>query len=76
MDDAFTEMVFALLFSSCGFKVTLIPESSENGENRPDFKIVNDSIIGLVEVKHIASKDFNEKLKVSSKKQKKENIEK
>jgi hypothetical protein len=68
MDDAIAEMRFASLFSLCGFKVTLIPESNENGESRPDLKIIKNSINGLVEVKHNASKDFDEKMITSDKK--------
>lgn len=65
MDDALAEMRFASLFSLCGFKVTLTPESKESGEKRSDFEIVNNSINGLVEVKHISSKDFEKKLQTS-----------
>ena len=65
MDDAIAEMRFASLFSLCGFKVTLIPESNKNGEQRPDLKIIKTSINGLVEVKHNASKDFDKKLLTS-----------
>jgi len=62
MDDAIAEMRFASLFSLCGFKVTLIPESTGNGERRSDLQIVNNSINGFVEIKHIASKDYDKKL--------------
>jgi len=52
MDDAIAEMRFASLFSLCGFKVTLIPESNEKGGNTPDLEIKKNSKIGFVEVKH------------------------
>ena len=68
MDDAIAEMRFASLFSLCGFKVTLIPESNEKGESRPDLKIIKNSINGLVEIKHNASKDFDDKMIISDKK--------
>jgi hypothetical protein len=65
MDAAIAEMRFASLFSLCGFKVTLIHESNKKGDTNPDLKIMKNSIKGLVEVKHIASKDFNKKLVTS-----------
>ncbi|MCX6682695.1 MAG: hypothetical protein NTY71_06905 [Methanoregula sp.] len=76
MDDAIAEMRFASLFYLCGFKVTLIPVSNEKGEERPDLEIVDNSINGLVEVKHIASKDFDKKLLTSDLKTDDECLEK
>jgi len=68
IDDAIAEMRFASLFSICGFKVTIIPESNKKGESRPDLEIENNLVNGLVEVKHITSKNFDKKLLTSDNK--------
>jgi len=50
MDDAISELRFASLFYICGFQVSFVQEA-ENGK-RPDLKIIKNSKIGFVEVKH------------------------
>lgn len=50
MDDAIAEMRFASLFYLCGFQVSFLLKS-ENGRI-PDLKIIKNSKIGFVEVKH------------------------